>query len=151
MSESFPEQLGHQEILRATARPEQLEAVMDWLAHRAETLGLDGALTLRMQLVLEELFLNTLLHGYAGDGDNIMELELKKTDPRHVWLVYTDYAPAFNPCEKLFGLAPADPERLGGKGLYLIRDLSASVEYQALNPGNRIRLGFYLEAPRAQE
>jgi serine/threonine-protein kinase RsbW len=141
MSSPPLEQLGYQELLQTTAQPEQLAFVMEWLTRRAGILGLDKPLTLRMQLVLEELFLNTLLHGYAEGGNNIMELELK-ADSSHVWLVYADYAPTFDTFQKLSSLAPADPEHEGGKGLYLIRDLSSGMDYQALNPGNRLRLAF---------
>lgn len=94
-----------------------------------------------MQLVFEELFLNTLRYGYAQQGNHITELELK-VEAGRAWLTYTDYAPPFDFRQKLHSLAPADPKREGGKGLYLIRDLSADFEYQALNPGNRLRLRF---------
>jgi anti-sigma regulatory factor (Ser/Thr protein kinase) len=94
---------------------------------------------------LEELFLNTLLHGYTERGNNTtIALELE-VHPDAVCLVYTDYAPAFN--VDLPSLAPADPLREGGKGLYLIQELPARLDYQALNPGNRIRLYF---SPPAQ-
>jgi anti-sigma regulatory factor (Ser/Thr protein kinase) len=149
MSNYSSEQLGHQGCFQTAAQPEQLEVAMQWLIQRARILGLDEQLALRIQLVLEELFLNTLLHGYTETecSDNAaIALELK-AEPDAAWLVYTDYAPTFDVYQKLFGLSPADPLREGGKGLYLIRELPSHLDFQALNPGNRLCLRFDHRVP----
>ncbi|MDR3352560.1 MAG: ATP-binding protein [Zoogloeaceae bacterium] len=133
-------------FLRAPAEPEQLEAATLWLTRLARDLSLDDQMILRMQLVFEELFLNTLRHGYTEKGNHIMELALE-VEAGHAWLIYTDYAPPFDFSQKLEALGPVDPKREGGKGLYLIRDLPVAFEYQALQPGNRLRLRFDFARP----
>jgi anti-sigma regulatory factor (Ser/Thr protein kinase) len=149
MSVSSSEQSGYQEVFQAAAQPGQLETAMQWLGARAEILALDKRLALRIQLVLEELFLNTLLHGYTEHCDNTtITLELK-VQPDVAWLVYTDNAPTFDVYQELSSLAPADPTREGGKGLYLIRELPSRLDYQALDSGNRVSLCFSRHAPAA--
>ncbi len=131
-------QLSQQEHFRLTARPEQLAAAMEWLEYSGSKLGLDSQLQLRLQLVLEELFLNTLQHGHGQACDGEIDLDLE-VEQGLAWLVYTDHAPCFDPRQTP---PPSPSPEDAGVGLALIQQLPASLDYQPLTPGNRIRLGF---------
>jgi anti-sigma regulatory factor (Ser/Thr protein kinase) len=100
---------------------------------------------LRVNLVLEELFTNTVKHGYRGECDAPIWIGLRLT-PSGVQVTYEDCAPPFNPYASL----PAEfsPEatlrsrKLGGLGVLLTRKLAKSRDYAYLYGHNRIRLEF---------
>jgi anti-sigma regulatory factor (Ser/Thr protein kinase) len=101
---------------------------------------------LRLNLVLEELFTNTVRHGHGGDSEAPVWVILAAT-PGSLNLTYEDSAPPFNP----YGKSPdASPDttlqmrKIGGLGVLLTRKLAASREYAYLYGRNRIRLGFAL-------
>ena len=88
-------------------------------------------LTMRANLILEELVLNTFTHGAAG-GLTAVELELDFSDETLTIRITDDGAP-FNPLED----AP-DPDLtlslaerpIGGLGLHLVRSLGKDLEYR---------------------
>ena len=97
---------------------------------------------LRANLVIEELFLNTVKHGQGGGSDAPVWITLAARGGR-VDLTYEDHAPPFNPFaagtrEMLEALASARKE--GGLGVILARGLTASADYAYLYGRNRIRV-----------
>lgn len=101
---------------------------------------------LRLSLVLEELFTNTVRHGHRGDSEAPVWLALSAVD-RTLKLTYEDTAPPFNPYGKFPDASPditLRMRKIGGLGVLLTRKLAASREYAYLYGRNRIRLGFAL-------
>lgn len=97
---------------------------------------------LRLNLVLEELFTNTVKHGHRGDCDAPVWIGLSRAGDA-VRVVYEDKAPPFNPYAHL----PEDPpdttlemRKVGGLGVLLTKQLAASRDYAYLFGRNRIRL-----------
>ena len=91
---------------------------------------------LRLNLVLEELFVNTVRHGHRGDCDAPVWITLD-AQPEAVQVTYEDTAPAFNPYAHL---PQKSPGKIGGLGVLLTRELAASRDYAYLFGRNRIRL-----------
>lgn len=91
---------------------------------------------LRLNLVLEELFVNSIQHGYRGDCDAPVWITLDAR-PDAVQVTYEDTAPPFNPFARL-----PDPHRkIGGLGVLLTRELAAAgQDYAYLFGRNRVRL-----------
>jgi len=58
--------------------------------------GVPSRLIRRVQLVVEELFVNTVTHGHGGDCDAPVDISVSLED-EHVTVVYEDTAPAFDP------------------------------------------------------
>lgn len=118
--------------------PARLDALPAALAHLADGLRAAGVAPgpmARAELILEELFRNSVLHGYRGD------------DAQQVWLgawagedasgfCYEDAAPPFNPLRDGPPSAAPDPalpiaeQPVGGVGLLLIRQLGRALAYQ---------------------
>ena len=97
---------------------------------------------LRLNLVVEELFTNTVNHGHGGDGDSPVWITLVARSAT-VTLTYLDQAPPFNP----FGMAPRpvlegaiEQRNVGGLGVLLATELTASSEYAHLFGRNRLRM-----------
>jgi serine/threonine-protein kinase RsbW len=98
---------------------------------------------LRLNLVLEELFTNTVLHGHRGDCESPVWVSLAAEGDALVKVSYEDTAPPFNPYAHL-AKASADATlslKAGGLGVLLTRELSASRDYAYVFGRNCIRLG----------
>ena len=79
-------------------------------------------LIMRLQLVVEELFVNTVTYGHGGDPEAPVDVSVC-IDADRVTLVYEDNAPAFNPFAKVESLDPAaslETRSVGHLGVFLI-------------------------------
>ena len=106
---------------------------------------------LRLSLIIEELFTNTVEHGHGGGSDSLVGLALAADDTR-VWLDYEDAAAAFDPVQWLAATAggadaPPDEARVGGLGLRLVARLAASMAYTREDGRNRLRLVLVRRVP----
>ena len=129
------------------ARLAELRAMRAFLERFCDSCAVGSDSCLRLNLVLEELFTNTVRHGYGGDCDAPVWVSLAR-DPGGVSLVYEDTAPPFNPYRKLPSLAPdstAEIRKLGGLGVLLTKKLASTRDYAYLFGRNRIRLTFELQ------
>lgn len=94
-------------------------------------------LSCRLLVVLEELFTNTVHHGYRG-ADGMVRIELKQI-PGHISILYEDAAPPFDPSKAIL----VDPSitvskgKIGGMGLLLIRKMADSLTYERRGEWNR--------------
>ena len=124
------------------ARLDQMRPVQAFLEAFCAAAGVQRAQCLRLNLVLEELFTNTVKHGHKGDCDAPVWIGLTRADGA-VQVVYEDKAPAFNPYAHL-PEEPADTtlelRKVGGLGVLLTKELAASRDYAYLFGRNRIRL-----------
>jgi serine/threonine-protein kinase RsbW len=99
--------------------------------------------THRVVLVLEELFTNTVTHGYPAGSEGPVWVTLASRVGA-IEVTYEDAAPAFDP----FADAPSPPGHLldlggrppGGLGVALVRGLSASAGYARVGDRNRVTL-----------
>lgn len=128
------------------ARLDQLRAMRTFLEDFCAAAGIREDHRLRMNLVLEELFTNTVRHGHRGDSDSPVWITLAAARER-LDLTYEDAAPPFNP----YGAPPGAPpdttvkmRTVGGLGVILTRKLAMSREYAYLYGRNRIRLAMPL-------
>lgn len=124
------------------ARLEKLRALRGFVEEFCTGAGVGSDHCLRLNVVLEELFTNTVRHGHRGDSDAPVWVTLDAVEGR-VKLTYEDTAPPFNP----YGQLPDDTLEMrnaGGLGVLLTRKLAASREYAYLYGRNRIRLAVSL-------
>jgi anti-sigma regulatory factor (Ser/Thr protein kinase) len=124
------------------SRREAWRTARDFVERFTHSASLEREKGLRTNLVVEELFMNTVQHGHRGGSDAPVWITLEG-DMGHVRLIYEDNAPPFNP----FGRPPrqvakklAQEGREGGLGVVLAHALSASADYAYLFGRNRISL-----------
>jgi serine/threonine-protein kinase RsbW len=101
-----------------------------------------GDTCLRLNLILEELFTNTVRHGHGGDCDAPVWVSLARRSGQ-VRVTYEDTAPPFNPYARLPAQSPdttLEMRKLGGLGVLLTRGMAASRDYAYVFGRNRIRL-----------
>ena len=98
--------------------------------------------TLRLALVLEELFTNTVMHGHRRDCDAPVLIGVQAS-ATHLHLHYADDAPSFDPLHYL-KTAPPEPdlerERPGGWGLHLVARMAERIDYAHVDGFNQLRL-----------
>ena len=115
---------------RAELRP--LSAFLEAFCGEA---GVDRSRCLRLNVVLEELFVNTVSHGHRGDCDAPVWITLE-AGPQALQVTYEDTAPPFNPL-----VHPVQTgKKIGGLGVLLARELATAREYAYLFGRNRLRL-----------
>lgn len=116
------------------ARMDAFPRVAALVERVAAEAGLARDDALRLTLVLEELFTNTVTYGHGGDCEAPIHIALAARSGG-VAVLYEDTAPPFDP------LTAETPARdVGGLGLRLIRSLSRDLAYERVAGRNRITL-----------
>ena len=99
---------------------------------------------LRLSLIVEELFTNTVMHGHCGDSDAPVRIGLGGNQ-LHFELLYEDTAPAFDPLDEAARATAAQDQDLsertvGRFGLVLVASMASSSSYAREQDRNRLRL-----------
>ena len=109
------------------ARFSELPGLIRLLVAYACQLGVSDEDSRRLQLIAEELFTNTIAHGFGHDSEARVTLGLE----RHacgVTLRYSDSAPAYDPTATPQQTASADTA--GGLGVTLIHGMCRDFRYR---------------------
>jgi anti-sigma regulatory factor (Ser/Thr protein kinase) len=117
------------------ARLRELRHLRAFLEDFCGAQAIERSRCLRLNLVLEELFVNSIEHGYRGDCDAPIWITLD-AGFEAVQITYEDTAPPFNPFARL----PDPEQKIGGLGMLLTRELAAGRDYAYLFGRNRLRL-----------
>ena len=122
------------------ARHDAFHRVRTFVEDTCEQAGIHRPDCLRLTLLVEELFVNTVVHGHGGDTDAPIRLALTVT-PAAIAVRYEDTARAFDPFE-----APEPPDEvddldqrpIGGLGVRLIRAIAEDLHYASRDGWNRV-------------
>lgn len=131
---------------RFSALP-QLLAPLAPAAQAVMSPGLTWTL-LRAQLAVEELFANSIHHGYGEESDQPVWLSVALQGDT-LQVVYADQAAAFDPFAAIEPpdddpSTPIDGRKLGGLGRLLVRELAGHCAYRREGNRNVTRLEFAL-------
>ena len=124
------------------ARRDALPQVEAFLAEVCAAAGLDRAMCLRVTLLVEELFTNTVVHGHGADSDAPVRLDCEVA-PGRITLVYEDTGPPHDPFAAVVApddTAEVEERPVGGLGLVLIAALASEVHYRRVDGKNLISL-----------
>jgi anti-sigma regulatory factor (Ser/Thr protein kinase) len=118
---------------------DQVQPAALWIQEQAAALGVSEQQGLRLALVLEEMFANTLHHGMPP-ADSRIDLSLCP-DGGLIRLEYRDGAAAFDPFTIDIPDAPdLDSWPIGGLGLRLIRRVAERTGYERDGDTNRVTI-----------
>lgn len=122
-----------------------LRAIRTFVERFGTQAGIGEDARLRLNLVLEELFTNTVRHGYRDGTDAPVWVTLARDDEA-VRVVYEDCGPPFNPYAWLAAASAGSqpPRKPGGLGILLTNELAASRDYAYVFGRNSIRLAMRL-------
>ena len=95
---------------------------------------------LRLTLLIEELFTNTVVHGHGRDSDAPVRLALTVTPPA-IAVEYEDTARPYNPFASVY--TPGETEDVeqrpvGGLGITLVTTMAEDIGYASRDGWNRI-------------
>lgn len=124
------------------ARLEALKGARAFLEAFCVDAGVGRQSCLKLNLVIEELFLNTVQHGHRGGSDSPVWISLG-SESGAIRMTYEDCAPPFNPFAegtREFMEALAGVRQEGGLGVLLANALATESEYAYLFGRNRIRI-----------
>ena len=124
------------------ARRDVLPQVEAFLAEVCAGAGLTREACLRVTLLVEELFTNTVVHGHGADSDAPVRLDCE-VEAGRIALVYEDTGPPHDPFAAMASPDPgADVEDrpVGGLGVLLVSAMARQVEYRRADERNRISL-----------
>ncbi|HEY1313112.1 MAG TPA: ATP-binding protein [Steroidobacteraceae bacterium] len=93
----------------------------------------------KFELALEEVFMNVVMHGSQASQPRVdVHLALSSAG---ITLVVEDEGPAFDPLSvPPPDLAAIEQRPVGGLGVFLVRQLMDTVEYQRVRSRNRLRM-----------
>lgn len=105
---------------------------------------------MRLTMVIEELFTNSVQHGYRGESDAVIRIALS-VEGGGIGVFYEDSAPRYDPLAGLLGTAasvarPVESRPVGGLGVYLVAQLVESSSYEYEEGCNRLQLTLLLAA-----
>jgi serine/threonine-protein kinase RsbW len=132
-----------------TARMKDMAAVRAFLDRFCADAGVAHGACLRLHLVAEELFTNTVKHGHRGGSDAPVVLSLSALADG-IRLIYEDQAPPFNPlayADKFKTAEHVEGGKEGGLGVVLAREMAVNAEYYYLFGHNRVSLKLSLADP----
>ena len=136
------------ERLRLPAKLPSLDSFRDFVDRSAVAAGAGPEVLLKIELVLEELLVNHVLHAYgSGEGDSEVACFCR---PGVFCLEVVDEAAPFDPLGHKspdLTLAPGD-RPIGGLGILMVRSLADEVSYRREGGRNVITARFVL-APAA--
>ena len=132
--------MNHPVTRRFTARQAEFDAIREFIESACSAIDEDERQ--RAVLLVEELFANSVIHGYGGDSDQPVWLTVDVQHHR-CRLVYEDCAPAYNPFlaeePDLDAAAPED-RPVGGLGIVFLNELSTERSYARRGNRNVIAL-----------
>lgn len=130
----------HDEVF--PAKMSAVPAVTAFTARACLAAGLARDACLRLTLLVEELFTNTVAHGHGQDSEAPVRLVFDVA-PGRVELLYEDTGPAHDPFAAVAApddTAEVEERPVGGLGLVLIAALASEVHYRRADGKNLISL-----------
>jgi anti-sigma regulatory factor (Ser/Thr protein kinase) len=129
---------------------ESLDGMADFLREASQEAGLDPKAAYRLQLAVDEVVTNIIVHGYqeAGLQGNV---DLRADiDPDNLVITVEDTAVEYDPTKRAPPAnldAPLEERDMGGLGVYLALQSVDQFTYERVNNKNRNR--FVIRRPGA--
>lgn len=114
---------------RFSARTDDFDAIREFIDSVGDVMGRDDRY--RVILLVEELFANTVSHGYGGECDKPVWLTLDVTNGT-CRVVYEDEAPEYDPFaspDHALREGAIEDRPVGGLGIVLLTEMSSTHSY----------------------
>lgn len=136
--------MAHRLNRRFPARLRAFEQVKGLIEEFGNLAGLGREDRHKLTLIVEELFTNTVVHGFQGDSDAEIAVTFEGTD-EGLLLIYEDTAPPYDPVSagrRTDIEATINQRRVGGVGVFLALGLTRNAHYSFVEGRNRIAFTF---------
>lgn len=121
--------------------PAQLEKLSSFVEQFGREHDLPAPLVFELNLALDELVTNIIMHGSRGKGLSGISVTLRRTG-EDLLAVVEDDGPAFDPCQAEAPdlLCSLEERCIGGLGIHLVRNLTDAMCYERIGECNRVTL-----------
>jgi anti-sigma regulatory factor (Ser/Thr protein kinase) len=122
--------------LQTEAKIENLQPVLGFLEEYLEDMDCPPALTMQLQVALEELFTNICFYAYAPASGDVLIMLDKQDSILKIYLA--DKGIPFDPTAKEDpDISPDASQRpVGGLGIYMVKQIVDRMEYQRVGEMN---------------
>jgi len=129
------------------AKLESLEPFRTFVLQEVESFGMAQDRVLQIELVLEELLVNIVSYAYPQGGGEVEVGCSIEEGEFHICI--RDWGVPFDPLTKEEpNLAESiSDRRVGGLGIFLVREMTSQVSYQRQGDSNLLRLCFEASSP----
>ena len=129
------------ESVTLTAVLEFLKPATDFVRRGASQAGLTGDRLGAVDLVIEELFMNVASHAYPYGATGTIHITWSVPKTGLLSIEIIDQGTGFDPLSngEPSLAASLDDRPIGGLGVFLVRRLTSSVDYQRDGDRNRVR------------
>lgn len=139
------------ETVQVAAKFSALASLLGPLNTEQPLFAVDRNTLLRAQTAVEELFANSVHHGYGGESEQAVWLTVQSHGAT-LNVIYADAATAFDPFASLQALTEVeqigvDARRVGGLGRLLVSELADRCIYQYRDGRNVTELEFRPRTP----
>ena len=120
---------------------EQVPQLAEFVDHVCEAMGFDDTTTMQMNLALEEAVVNVMNYAYPEGSYGTVNIEVQANDVR-VKFVISDNGKRFDPTSvaAVDTTLSAEERSIGGLGIFLVRQLMDSVNYERIGGFNVLTL-----------
>ncbi len=141
----IPERSGEEFTLELRSDLQVIEDTVADLVRCCEAFAFEGSrLSLNFRVGVSEALTNAIRHGNRGDPKKQVRVEVELDDSQ-VALKVIDQGSGFDPDALPDPTLPANLQRPGGRGVFIMRKLMDDVKF--FDPGNAVRLVLYRNPP----
>ena len=136
--------LGDVKLQRSLTLPNDVETIPqlnEFIDTVAEAIGLDMSLTMSLNLAIEEAVVNVMEYAYPQGSKGDVTIDVAASDQ---WLqfIISDSGTPFDPTEKEEAdtTLSVDERPIGGLGIFLVRQLMDTIQYDYVDGKNVLTL-----------
>lgn len=127
-------------MLKISSCPSNIRVVEGFVQHLCQEMNVKQDVYPNILISLTEAVNNAIRHGNNLDESKQVIISLIKKQPDHICLRVSDEGRGFNPNEVKDPTKGENIFRLGGRGVFLIRELADEVHF--LNNGSTVEMAF---------
>lgn len=128
------------------ADDDSVESVQEYVMETCTLFGASNKVAYQLSLITEEIFVNVAHYAY-GDEKGICSVDVNfDTDKKYLELVFMDSGKPFNPIEKEDPdiTLSADQRKIGGLGIFIVKQISDNISYKYENDKNILQIGKFI-------
>jgi sigma-B regulation protein RsbU (phosphoserine phosphatase) len=131
----------YQRSITLTNDIQQVPQLAEFMDHVCEAMGFDDLTTMQMNLAIEEAVVNVMNYAYPEGTTGSVNVEVQANDVR-LKFVISDSGKHFDPTSVAAAdtTLSAEDRSIGGLGIYLVRQLMDSVNYERIGGFNVLTL-----------
>jgi len=119
----------------------ELERMKTFILEMLQTMDIDDSQAKDIRLAIEEAVVNIIEYAYEDNQKGTVELQMTTTE-QQLEIVLTDHGKPFDPTERpaVDVDAPLEERQVGGLGIYFMRQLMDSINYERIDGQNVLTL-----------